>query len=46
MPSSFSRFLNDEELQKVRELYQASLEESTEEDTGTATDKTSESTGD
>jgi hypothetical protein len=28
MPSSFSRFLSDEELARVRELYLASLEES------------------
>ncbi|WP_168220691.1 hypothetical protein [Streptomyces sp. RFCAC02] len=27
MPNSFSRFLNDEELKKVRELYLASLQE-------------------
>ncbi|SFJ03048.1 hypothetical protein SAMN05216275_10681 [Streptosporangium canum] len=27
MPSSFSRFLDDEELQKVRELYLQSLED-------------------
>ncbi|MFE9636303.1 hypothetical protein [Streptomyces sp. NPDC006463] len=27
MPNSFSRFLNDEELKKVRELYLKSLQE-------------------
>jgi hypothetical protein len=31
MPNSFSRFLNDEELQKVRELYLQSLQDAEQE---------------
>jgi hypothetical protein len=31
MPNSFSRFLSDEELQKVRELYLQSLQEAEQE---------------
>lgn len=35
MPSSFSRFLSDQELERVRQLYLESLEEKDPEEAGT-----------
>lgn len=42
MPNSFSRFLNDEELKKVRELYLKSLQEA---EQGEADEQHEEQTG-